>query len=223
MATEPVLRFMAITRKITFITGRGRRAIGGQGCEDIKTSCVWFKESWASVWLTQIVHFCIVKVDFGIRLWFMPRKHIYDSERIKNFAAPLLSLRSLLTADSSQIYEPVMAPWFEPRPSPPGHSAVTVEEAIMALHWDLEMTQVTDDIIKSHFPPSSTPESSKLRHRNEVAELAERHPPLPSFSSRLNYLLLSKGLFSGAGTLQIKKNFSQQQLRDVEEKWRWEK
>lgn len=183
MATEPVLRFMAITRKITFITGRGRRAIGGQGCEDIKTSCVWFKESWASVWLTQIVHFCIVKVDFGIRLWFMPRKHIYDSERIKNFAAPLLSLRSLLTADSSQIYGPVMAPWFEPRPSPPGHSAVTVEEAIMALHWDLEMTQVTDDIIKSHSPPpprQSLPNSGTATrwHSWQSVILRCRHSPL---------------------------------------------
>lgn len=222
MATEPVLRFMAITRKITFITGRGRRAIGGQGCEDIKTSCVWFKESWASVWLTQIVHFCIVKVDFGIRLWFMPRKHIYDSERIKNFAAPLLSLRSLLTADSSQIYEPVMAPWFEPRPSPPGHSAVTVEEAIMALHWVLEMTQVTDDIIKSHSPPSSTPVfQTPAPQRGGIAGRASSSAAVILLSAEL--LAAFKRTFFWGWNSADKKNFSQQQLRDVEEKWRWEK
>ena len=216
MATEPVLRFMAITRKITFITGRGRRAIGGQGCEDIKTSCIWFKESWASVWLTQIVHFCIVKVDFGIRLWFMespavPGKHIYDSGRIKNFSSfvspfPPHSrfLSNLWACYGSLIWASAKSAWPQRCDCGGGHYGSALGFRDDPGHgWHHKV---------SFPPPSSTPESSKLRHRNEVAELAERHPPLPSFSSRLNYFVFQKGIFLGGGTLQKKKKKKKKKL-----------
>ena len=127
------------------------------------------------------------------------RKHIYDSERIKlpkscysQSLHPLFLNRFplhlwLLNLRHSQ------SSWPQCSASGGGHY-------VSAL--GLEMTRVTDDIRKSHSPR----QSSKLRRRNEVAELAELAVSSSIAAAVISIsaeLMLSKGSF-WAGTLQIK-------------------
>lgn len=106
---------------------------------------------------------CILKRGILIRLWFMestavswpckmPQKTHLRLQEDKTLLLLFVSLSPFHTIHSgfpSNLWA-CYGSLIWATASPPGHSAVTVEEAITALLLGLEMTRVTDDIRKSH-------------------------------------------------------------------------